>query len=158
MVEAVGAREGENLRDLASQTEALLSEGFNEVVRQVSELRIGDFLVDFPVHDLVGECVEELGEVKQQDVPAGPVLPEVSLDMALQSVDCEVVALARHTCAVVINERARHKRDEGVVAEAALHDALVDGHAADVAVFASLIKVELIEAGAPVYAVVQRVV
>lgn len=116
MVELVGARQSEHLRDLTPEAEALVAEGVDKMVREFSQPWILQLLVNLLEHCLVWEGVEELGEVEEEDVPVRAVLPEVSLRVALQSVDGEVVALALHAGAVVMDEGASHQRDETLVA------------------------------------------
>ena len=148
VVEAVCRGKGKHLTDLASEADAYVAERVNEMLRQRDHFPVGELPVQAGFDKLMAHVVEELAEVVQQDVAIVTILPVMLLQMACKPTNGEVVAFVRHGCAVVVDERALKHGNQGVVTEAALHDALHNAGAADMAVFAALVQVELVEAGA----------
>ncbi len=74
------------------------------------------------------------------------MLPEV----LAQPVNGKGVSLIRHAGTVVVDICASQNRDKGVIAQATLHNAFPDGHAADMPLLSPFHEVKLTEAASAV--------
>lgn len=104
MVELVRKHEGRILRDLTAETIPDRAEVLEEVIRELSGLRVvnttGELVLDGPVL----RRAEVVLEVEDENTAFETVLAEMSLQVAVETVHCEVDALALDACGIVIGD------------------------------------------------------
>lgn len=148
MVELVRKHEGRILRDLTAETIPDRAEVLEEVIRELSGLRVvnttGELVLDGPVL----RRAEVVLEVEDENTAFETVLAEMSLQVAVETVHCEVDALALDACGIVINKRRLKNLCDNLVAEISLNGALCDMDAANMTPFSAIVNVKLIEASA----------
>lgn len=148
MVELVRKHEGRILRDLTAETIPDRAEVLEEVIRELSGLRVvnttGELVLDGPVL----RRAEVVLEVEDENTAFETVLAEMSLQVAVETVHCEVNALALDACGIVINKRRLKNLCDNLVAEISLNGALCDMDAANMTPFSAIVNVKLIEASA----------
>lgn len=148
MVELVRKHEGRILRDLTAETIPDRAEVLEEVIRELSGLRVvnttGELVLDGPVL----RRAEVILEVEDENTAFETVLAEMSLQVAVETVHCEVDALALDACGIVINKRRLKNLCDNLVAEISLNGALCDMDAANMTPFSAIVNVKLIEASA----------
>ena len=148
MVELVRQHEGRILRDLTAETVPDRAEVLEEVIRELSGLRVvnttGELVLDGPVLSRA----EVVLEVKDENTALETVLAEVPLQVAVETVHREVNALALDACGVVVNKRGLKNLCDNLIAEISLNGALCDMDAADMAPFSAIVNVKLVEASA----------
>lgn len=148
VVELVRKHEGRILRDLTAETVPDRTEVLEEVIRELSGLRVvnttGELVLDGPVL----RRAEVVLEVEDENTAFETVLAEMSLQVAVETVHCEVNALALDACGIVINKRRLKNLCDNLVAEISLNGALCDMDAANMTPFSAIVNVKLIEASA----------
>ena len=148
VAELVRKHEGRILRDLTAETVPDRAEVLEEVIRELSGLRVvnttGELVLDGPVL----RRAEVVLEVEDENTAFETVLAEMPLQMAIETVHCEVNALALDACGIVINKRRLKNLCDNLVAEISLNGALCNMDAADMAPFSTIVNVKLIEASA----------
>lgn len=148
VVELVRKHESRILRDLTAETVPDRAEVLEEVIRELSGLRVvnttGELVLDGPVL-----CrAEVVLEVKDENTAFETVLAEMPLQVAVEPVHCEVNTLALNACGVVVNKRGLKNLCDNLVAEISLNGALCDMDAANMAPFSAIVNVKLVEASA----------
>lgn len=148
MVELVRQHEGRILRDLTAETVPDRAEVLEEVIRELSGLRVvnttGELVLDGPVL----RRAEVVLEVKDENTAFKTVLAEMPLQVAVETVHCEVDALALDARGVIIDKRRLKNFCNDLIAEISLNGALSDMNAANMPPFSTVVNVELIEASA----------
>ena len=148
VVELVRKHEGRILRDLTAETVPDRTEVLEEVIRELSGLRVvnttGELVLDGPVL----RRAEVVLEVEDENTAFETVLAEMSLQVAVETVHCEVNALALDACGIVINKRRLKNLCDNLVAEISLNGALCNMDAADMAPFSTIVNVKLVKASA----------
>lgn len=148
VVELVRKHEGRILRDLTAETIPDRAEVLEEVIRELSGLRVvnttGELVLDGPVL----RRAEVVLEVEDENTAFETVLAEMPLQMAIETVHCEVNALALDACGIVINKRRLKNLCDNLVAEISLNGALCNMDAADMAPFSTIVNVKLVKASA----------
>lgn len=148
VVELVRKHEGRILRDLTAETVPDRTEVLEEVIRELSGLRVvnttGELVLDGPVL----RRAEVVLEVEDENTAFETVLAEMSLQVAVETVHCEVNALALDACGIVINKRRLKNLCDNLVAEISLNGALCNMDAADMAPFSTIVNVKLVKSSA----------
>lgn len=148
VVELVRKHESRILRDLTAETVPDRAEVLEEVIRELSGLRVvnttGELVLDGPVL----RRAEVVLEVEDENTAFETVLAEMSLQVAVKTVHREVNALALDACGIVINKRRLKNLCDNLVAEISLNGALCDMDAANMTPFSAIVNVKLIEASA----------
>ena len=148
MVELVRKHKGRILRDLTAETVPDRAEVLEEVIRELSGLRVvnttGELVLDGPVL----RRAEVVLEVEDENTAFETVLAEMSLQVAVETVHREVNALALDACGIVINKRGLKNLCDNLVAEISLNGALCDMDAANMTPFSAIVNVKLVEASA----------
>lgn len=148
VVELVRKHEGRILRDLTAETVPDRTEVLEEVIRELSGLRVvnttGELVLDGPVL----RRAEVVLEVEDENTAFETVLAEMSLQVAVETVHCEVNALALDACGIVINKRRLKNLCDNLVAEISLNGALCDMDAANMTPFSAIVNVKLVKASA----------
>lgn len=148
MVELVRQHEGRILRDLTAETVPDRAEVLEEVIRELSGLRVvnttGELVLDGPVL----RRAEVVLEVKDENTALETVLAEVPLQVAVEPVHCEVDAFTFNARGVIIDKRRLKNFCNDLIAEISLNGALSDMNAANMPPFSTVVNVELIEASA----------
>lgn len=148
MVELVRQHEGRILRDLTAETVPDRAKVLEEVIRELSGLRVvnttGELVLDGPVL----RRAEVVLEVKDENTALETVLAEVPLQVAVEPVHCEVDAFTFNARGVIIDKRRLKNFCNDLIAEISLNGALSDMNAANMPPFSTVVNVELIEASA----------
>lgn len=148
VVELVRKHEGRILRDLTAETVPDRTEVLEEVIRELSGLRVvnttGELVLDGPVL----RRAEVVLEVEDENTAFETVLAEMSLQVAVETVHCEVNALALDACGIVINKRRLKNLCDNLVAEISLNGALCNMDAANMTPFSAIVNVKLVKASA----------
>lgn len=146
MVELVRQHERRVLRDLTAETVPDRAEVLEEVIRELSGLRVvnttGELVLDGPVL----RRAEVVLEVEDENTAFETVLAEMSLQVAVEPVHCEVDAFAFNARGIVINKRRLKNLCDNLVAEISLNGALCDMDAANMTPFSAIVNVKLVEA------------
>lgn len=148
VVEFVRKHESRVLRDLTAETVPDRAEVLEEVIRELSGLRVvnttGELVLDGPVL----RRAEVVLEVEDENTTFETMLAEMSLQVAVETVHCEVNTLALDACGIVINKRRLKNLCDNLVAEISLNGALCNMDAADMAPFSAIVNVKLVKASA----------
>lgn len=148
VVELVRKHEGRILRDLTAETIPDRAEVLEEVIRELSGLRVvnttGEFVLDGPVL----RRAEVILEVEDENTAFETVLAEMSLQVAVKTVHCEVDAFTFDARGVVIDKSWLKNLCDNLVAEISLNGALCNMDAADMAPFSTIVNVKLVKASA----------
>ena len=148
VVELVRKHEGRILRDLTAETVPDRTEVLEEVIRELSGLRVvnttGELALDGPVL----RRAEVILEVEDENTAFETVLAEMSLQVAVKTVHREVDAFTFDARGVVIDKSWLKNLCDNLVAEISLNGALCDMDAANMTPFSAIVNVKLIEASA----------
>lgn len=148
VVELVRKHEGRILRDLTAETVPDWAEVLEEVIRELSGLRVvnttGELALDGPVL----RRAEVVLEVEDENTALETVPAKVPLQVAVEPVHCEVDALAFNARGVIIDKCRLKNLCNDLIAEISLNGALGDMNAANMPPFSTVVNVELIEAAA----------
>ena len=148
VVELVRKHEGRILRDLTAETIPDWAEVLEEVIRELSGLRVvnttGELALDGPVL----RRAEVILEVEDENTAFETVLAEMSLQVAVKTVHREVDAFTFDARGVVIDKSWLKNLCDNLVAEISLNGALCDMDAANMTPFSAIVNVKLIEASA----------
>ena len=148
VVELVRKHEGRILRDLTAETVPDWAEVLEEVIRELSGLRVvnttGELALDGPVL----RRAEVILEVEDENTAFETVLAEMSLQVAVKTVHREVDAFTFDARGVVIDKSWLKNLCDNLVAEISLNGALRDMDAANMAPFSAIVNVKLVEASA----------
>ncbi len=148
VVELVRKHEGRILRDLTAETIPDRAEVLEEVIRELSGLRVvnttGELVLDGPVL----RRAEVILEVEDENTAFETVLAEMSLQVAVKTVHCEVDAFTFDARGVVIDKSWLKNLCDNLVAEISLNGALCNMDAADMAPFSTIVNVKLVKASA----------
>lgn len=148
VVELVRKHEGRILRDLTAETVPDRAEVLEEVIRELSGLRVVNTTSELVLDGPVLRRAEVVLEVEDENTAFKTVLAEMSLQVAVETVHCEVNALALDACGIVINKRRLKNLCDNLVAEISLNGALCDMDAADMTPFSAIVNVKLVKASA----------
>lgn len=148
VVELVRKHEGRILRDLTAETIPDRAEVLEEVIRELSGLRVVNTTSKLVLDGPVLRRAEVVLEVEDENTAFETVLAEMSLQVAVETVHCEVNALALDACGIVINKRRLKNLCDNLVAEISLNGALCNMDAADMAPFSTIVNVKLVKASA----------
>lgn len=148
VVELVRQHESCVLRDLTAETVPDRAEVFEEVVREFSGLRVVDAAGELVFDGPVLRRAEVVLEVEDENTALETVLAEMPLQVAVETVHCEVNALALDACGVVVDKRGLKNLCDNLVAEISLNGTLCNMDAANMAPFPAIINVKLVEASA----------
>ena len=148
VVELVRKHEGRILRDLTAETVPDRTEVLEEVIRELSGLRVvnttGELALDGPVL----RRAKVILEVEDENTAFETVLAEMSLQVAVETVHCEVNAFTLDARGVVVDKSRLKNLCDNLIAEISLNGALCNMDAADMAPFSTIVNVKLIEASA----------
>ena len=148
VVELVRKHEGRILRDLTAETVPDWAEVLEEVIRELSGLRVvnttGELALDGPVL----RRAEVILEVEDENTAFETVLAEMSLQVAVKTVHREVDAFTFDARGVVIDKSWLKNLCDNLVAEISLNGALCNMDAADMAPFSTIVNVKLVKASA----------
>lgn len=148
VVELVRKHESRILRDLTAETVPDRAEVLEEVIRELSGLRVvnttGELVLDGPVL----RRAEVILEVEDENTAFETVLAEMSLQVAVKTVHREVDAFTFDARGVVIDKSWLKNLCDNLVAEISLNGALCDMDAANMTPFSAIVNVKLIEASA----------
>lgn len=148
VVELVRKHERRILRDLTAETVPDRAEVFEEVIRELSGLRVvnttGELVLDGPVL----RRAEIVLEVEDENTAFETVLAEMPLQVAIKTVHREVNALALDACGVVVDKRGLKNLCDNLVTEISLNGAFCNMDAANMAPFSAIVNVKLVEASA----------
>lgn len=148
VVELVRKHEGRILRDLTAETVPDWAEVLEEVIRELSGLRVvnttGELALDGPVL----RRAKVILEVEDENTAFETVLAEMSLQVAVKTVHREVDAFTFDARGIVINKRRLKNLCDNLVAEISLNGALCDMDAADMTPFSAIVNVKLVKASA----------
>ena len=148
VVELVRKHEGRILRDLTAETIPNRAEVLEEVIRELSGLRVvnttGELVFDGPVL----RRAEIILEVEDENTAFKTVLAEMSLQVAVKTVHREVDAFTFDARGVVIDKSWLKNLCDNMVAEISLNGALCNMDAADMAPFSTIVNVKLVKASA----------
>lgn len=148
MVELVRKHEGRILRDLTAKAVPDRAEVLEEVIRELSGLRVVNTTSELVLDGPVLRRAEVVLEVEDENTAFKTVLAEMPLQVAVETVHCEVNALALDACGIVINKRRLKNLCDNLVAEISLNGALCDMDAANMTPFSAIVNVKLVEASA----------
>ena len=148
VVELVRKHEGRILRDLTAETVPDRAEVLEEVIRELSGLRVVNTTSELVLDGPVLRRAEVVLEVEDENTAFKTVLAEMPLQVAVETVHCEVNALALDACGIVINKRRLKNLCDNLVAEISLNGALCDMDAANMTPFSAIVNVKLVEASA----------
>lgn len=148
VVELVRKHEGRILRDLTVETIPNRAEVLEEVIRELSGLRVvnttGELVFDGPVL----RRAEVILEVEDENTAFETVLAKVPLQVAVEPVHCEVDAFTFDARGIVIDKSWLKNLCDNLVAEISLNGALRDMDAANMAPFSAIVNVKLVKASA----------
>ena len=119
-------KEGEDLTDLTAEPQSDRPEHVNEVPQQGQEPRVRDLRRELLFHQPVVDVVEEVPEVKEENIALHAVGAEMGLKVMLKPPHGEVVAFVGQAGAVVVDQGAPDDGYQAIVAQAALHNPLSD--------------------------------
>lgn len=148
VVELVRKHEGRILRDLTAETVPDWAEVLEEVIRELSGLRVvnttGELALDGPVL----RRAKVILEVEDENTAFETMLAKVPLQVAVEPVHCEVDALAFNARGVIIDKCWLKNLCNDLIAEISLNGALGDMNAANMPPFSAIVNVKLVEASA----------
>lgn len=148
VVELVRQHESCVLRDLTAETVPDWAEVLEEVVCELSGLRVVDAASELVLNGPVLRRAEVVLEVEDENTALETVLAEMPLQVAVETVHREVNALALDARGVVVDKRGLKNLCDNLIAESSLNGALCDMDAANMAPFPAIVNVELIKAPA----------
>lgn len=148
VVELVRKHESRILRDLTAETVPDRAEVLEEVIRELSGLRVvnttGELVLDGPVL-----CrAEVVLEVEDENTAFETMLAEMPLQVAVKTVHREVDAFTFDARGVVIDKSWLKNLCDNLVAEISLNGALRDMDAANMAPFPAIVNVKLVKSSA----------
>lgn len=148
VVELVRKHESRILRDLTAKTVPDRAKVLEEVIRELSGLRVvnttGELVLDGPVL----RRAEVILEVEDENTAFETVLAEMSLQVAVKTVHREVDAFTFDARGVIVDKSWLKNLCDNLIAEISLNGALSDMNAANMPPFSAIVNVELIEATA----------
>lgn len=148
MVELVRQHERRVLRNLTAKAVPDWAEVLEEVIRELSGLRVvnttGELALDGPVL----RRAEVILEVEDENTAFETVLAEMSLQVAVKTVHREVDAFTFDARGVVIDKSWLKNLCDNLIAEISLNGALCDMDAADMAPFSAIVNVKLVKSSA----------
>ena len=148
MVELVRQHERRVLRDLTAETVPDRAEVLEEVIRELSGLRVvnttGELVLDGPVL----RRAKVILEVEDENTAFETVLAEMPLQVAVKTVHREVDAFTFDARGVIVDKSWLKNLCDNLIAEISLNGALSDMNAANMPPFSAIVNVELIEATA----------
>lgn len=148
VVELVRKHESRILRDLTAETVPDRAEVLEEVIRELSGLRVmnttGELILDGPVL----RRAEVILEVEDENTAFETVLAEMSLQMAVETVHCEVDAFTFDARGIIVDKSWLKNLCDNLIAEISLNGALRDMDAANMAPFPAIINVKLVKSSA----------
>lgn len=148
VVELVRKHEGRILRDLTAETVPDPAEVLEEVIRELSGLRVVNTTSELVLDGPVLRRAEVVLEVKDEN-PAFKAMPaKMPLQVAIKTVHRKVDALTFDACGVVINKSWLKYFRNNLIAEISLNGALCDMDAANMAPLSAIINVKLVKAAA----------
>lgn len=148
VVELVRKHKGRILRDLTAETVPDWAEVLEEVIRELSGLRVvnttGELALDGPVL----RRAKVILEVEDENTAFEAMLAEMPLQVAVKTVHREVDAFTFDARGVVIDKSWLKNLCDNLVAEISLNGTLCNMDAADMAPFSTIVNVKLVKASA----------
>lgn len=148
VVELVRKHESRILRDLTAETVPDRAKVLEEVIRELSGLRVmnttGELVLDGPVL----RRAEVILEVEDENTAFEAMLAEMPLQMAVETVHCEVDAFTFDARGVIVDKSWLKNLCDNLIAEISLNGALCDMDAANMSPFSAIVDVKLVEASA----------
>lgn len=148
VVELVRKHESRILRDLTAETVPDRAEVLEEVIRELSGLRVvnttGELILDGPVL----RRAEVILEVEDENTAFETVLAEMSLQVAVEPVHCEVDAFTFDARGIIVDKSWLKNLCDNLIAEISLNGAFCDMDAADMAPFSAIVNVKLVKSSA----------
>ena len=148
VVELVRKHEGRILRDLTAETIPDGAEVLEEVIRELSGLRVvnttGELVLDGPVL----RRAEVILEVEDENTAFETVLAEMPLQVAVEPVHCEVDAFTFDARGIIVDKSWLKNLCDNLIAKISLNGALCDMDAADMAPFSAIVNVKLVKSSA----------
>ena len=148
VVELVRKHEGRILRDLTAETIPDGAEVLEEVIRELSGLRVvnttGELVLDGPVL----RRAEVILEVEDENTAFETVLAEMPLQVAVEPVHCEVDAFTFDARGIIVDKSWLKNLCDNLIAKISLNGALCDMDATDMAPFSAIVNVKLVKSSA----------
>ena len=148
VVELVRKHESRILRDLTAETIPDRAEVLEEVIRELSGLRVVNTTSKLVLDGPVLRRTEVVLEVEDENTAFETMLAEMPLQVAVKTVHREVDAFTFDARGVVIDKSWLKNLCDNLVAEISLNGALRDMDAANMAPFSAIVNVKLVEASA----------
>lgn len=148
MVELVRQHERRVLRNLTAKAVPDWAEVLEEVIRELSGLRVvnttGELALDGPVL----RRAEVILEVEDENTAFETVLAEMPLQVAVEPVHCEVDAFTFDARGIIVDKSWLKNLCDNLIAKISLNGALCDMDAADMAPFSAIVNVKLVKSSA----------
>ena len=147
-VELVRKHEGRILRDLTAETIPDGAEVLEEVIRELSGLRVVNTTCELVLDGPVLRRAEVILKVEDENTAFETVLAEMPLQVAVEPVHCEVDAFTFDARGIIVDKSWLKNLCDNLIAKISLNGALCDMDAADMAPFSAIVNVKLVKSSA----------